>query len=447
MRQIRVSTPVNRIPSESREIFWVTFLKSVCNAWKSRLWVEVRALQSLEVYGGLAESKYLSLLFITLLAFLSPSVVAVEAHTAVYVSKNPHGTNQVAAYLADSSSGRLSLLGIFDTGGAGRPSVHGNSSHALVSDGNLLFVVNSGDDSISSLRITSGGDLKLIGRYPSGGHVPVSLAVRGQKLMVLNQGDLSNQTPGSLTAFNIASDGSLKMISGAYQEFSADDLPVEVLATSLDGWIGVSLHDAGIFEIFRLGEDGFQRVSWKQTVSPPYGGATLPSGATGAMSPSLGNLFLITLDDKMRPGVATIQTSRSGRSYKYHRDKRINLVDPCWSTVSPDGKRFWVSSFATRILSLYRLGGRGRLTWISDTAPVTEGPGGLDIAQAPDGRHLYRLRAFDVLPPFSASQVFLDVFVATDTRLNAGLTYLESLALPSDWFDASPMGLVAVQVP
>src|SRR6185437_8739567 len=56
----------------------------------------------------------------------------------------------------------------------GFPIVDSSGSTNLTPDGKLLFVVNAGDNSVSSFRTTSTGPV-LVSHVPSGGTLPISL--------------------------------------------------------------------------------------------------------------------------------------------------------------------------------------------------------------------------------------------------------------------------------
>jgi 6-phosphogluconolactonase len=385
------------------------------------------------------------LLFIFQLTVSHASDALDSAINAIYISQNPDGDNQIAAYIQDSNSGKITLLNQYKTGGKGLTAVHGNSSHALVTQGKFLFCVNSGDNSITSFEILSGGALRLIGRYPSGGTIPVSLAVHGDVLYALNQGVAGKTEEGQLSAFTIAADGSLVAITTAHIDLPAKNLPVEVLVTPKSGLIGVSLHDGDEIQIFKWRDNTIVEAASEQIHLPPYGGATLSPSATKDRFISLGDSFLFTLDDEKKPGVLSIQSSVDGSRNRIHRNTHRRLKDPCWGAISPDGKTFWISSFATRILSLYSLGLNGSLAWLSDTDPIKNGPGGLDITTDPNGKYLFRLRAFDTAAPYPITAPYIDVFVSTGTNKNAGLSLIETIPLPPEWNQSAPMGIVSVR--
>ena len=77
----------------------------------------------------------------------------------------------------------------------------------------LLFVVNDGDNTISSLR-TTGHGLKLVDRLSSGGVLPVSLTRYGHLLYVVNE------QSSTIAGFHFSDNGHLSSIPGSSQLIS-----------------------------------------------------------------------------------------------------------------------------------------------------------------------------------------------------------------------------------
>jgi 6-phosphogluconolactonase len=112
---------------------------------------------------------------------------------AVYVASNAYSGNAILAFprYADGSLGPVQP-GV-PTGGLGSgPGLLlpddplGAQSSLIVDQGSkLLFVVNAGSDDVSVFSI-NGNSLALVGRQPSGGGFPVSLALFDHTLYVLN---------------------------------------------------------------------------------------------------------------------------------------------------------------------------------------------------------------------------------------------------------------------
>lgn len=139
---------------------------------------------------------------------------AQEAPGALYTETNTPGHNQVVAYHR-AADGSLSMLGTYDTGGAGTGvyedsntmlvlgSAAGQSSPVNLGGGaDLLFVANAGSNDISVFKAQPQGRLTLVTRQPSGGDRPTSLTVRNGLLYVMDSGGVSSParapvSPGS----------------------------------------------------------------------------------------------------------------------------------------------------------------------------------------------------------------------------------------------------------
>ena len=121
-----------------------------------------------------------------------------------------------------NADGTLAASTTVSTGGLGAaatppfsfPIVDGSGSVNLTSDGRLLFVVNAGDNSVSSLRVTPSG-LRLIDHVWSGGTLPVSLTSSGHLLYVVNE------LSGNIYGYRFSEDGHLRAISGSSQPLSS----------------------------------------------------------------------------------------------------------------------------------------------------------------------------------------------------------------------------------
>ena len=138
---------------------------------------------------------------------------------AVFVMNDRLAGNQVIAY-ARAEDGTLAQVGVYETEGLGgrlEGSVvdHTASQGALALDGahHLLFAVNPGSNTLSVFSV-SGDVLRLRQVLPSGGAFPVSVAVNGAYVYVLNAGQ-----GGSIRGFVLAP-GGLYPIPGARRSLS-----------------------------------------------------------------------------------------------------------------------------------------------------------------------------------------------------------------------------------
>ena len=95
----------------------------------------------------------------------------------------------------------------------GFPIVDSSGSMALADDGRLLFVVNDGDNTITSFRTNDWG-LSRADRESSGGVLPVSLTTYGHLLYVVNE------QSSSISGYYFSDSGRLWPIPGSEQLIS-----------------------------------------------------------------------------------------------------------------------------------------------------------------------------------------------------------------------------------
>jgi 6-phosphogluconolactonase (cycloisomerase 2 family) len=294
----------------------------------------------------------------------APDVVYVE-------SNNPApGQNAVLAFRRNHADGSLRRLAAFKTGGTGFLNASerlgpDDSDQELVAspDGRFLFAVNQGSDSVSVFRIRPSGALELVRGAPfsSGGTQPVSLAIRGDRLIVVNRGDEIQGEPGSVapnyTSFRIADDGALRKIPGSTLTLPIGLSPSQALF-SPDGrflfgdnftpppLLGVPL--ANTIDPFRLTPDG--------RLVPAPGG---PVGAP--VSPPL-LLGLAAHPDRRIVYAGLVGAGQVG-VFTYDRDGALTFVRavadqgaaPCWLAVSPDGQRLYVANSGTDTVGVFSL--------------------------------------------------------------------------------------------
>ena len=153
----------------------------------------------------------------------------VKAGPAVYTLANQTAGNQVSSFLR-GENGNLTRDNEYATGGAGTAAGLG-SQDAITWDkkSQRFFAVNAGDNSISMLSIDADGVLTKLASVASGGTKPISIAVHGDVVYVLNYGNPSN---GNITGFKIAGD-TLTAIPSSTQPLSGtnDVHPTDLVFT------------------------------------------------------------------------------------------------------------------------------------------------------------------------------------------------------------------------
>ena len=151
---------------------------------------------------------------------------------AVYTQTNNPAGNTVVVF-DRHDNGTLTQSAVVPTGGTGTasqppfgfPIVDSQDSVKLTDDGRLLFVVNSGDNSVSSFRVRDHG-LRLADHFvlPAGNVLPISLAASGNVLYVLN--GLS----GNIYGMRFDSRGDIWGIPGSSQFLSSGPGPTGIAA-------------------------------------------------------------------------------------------------------------------------------------------------------------------------------------------------------------------------
>ncbi len=142
-------------------------------------------------------------------------------YDAVYTTSNDPSGNSVIVFTR-AANGTLTQRKVVSTGGKGIastppfgfPIADGSGSVNLTPDGKLLFVINAGDNSVSSFRITASGP-KLVSHVPSHGKLPISLTSSGDLLYVVNE------TSANIFGWRFSATGKLTPIAGSDRKLTA----------------------------------------------------------------------------------------------------------------------------------------------------------------------------------------------------------------------------------
>lgn len=306
---------------------------------------------------------------------------AATAGQVVFAQTNNTAGNQIVVY-DRAADGTLSPAGTYSTGGlggqtGGSVADHLSSQGALNYDPRhgLLFAVNAGSNTVSVLAL--GGDqLRLRQVIGSGGTFPVSVAVHGNLVYVLDA-DNGGAVQGYWLAF-----GRLFPIPGSNRPLGLDPTatpqfthtPGQV-AFSPDGsqLIVTTKANGDDIDVFGVLPDG--NLSSGPVVNSEPG--TVPFGITFDRA---GHLVVA------ETGPDALAT------FALRPDGTVTLIDAvpngqvatCW--VAPaDGYQF-ASNAGSGTLSGYSVSATGQLTLLGQTATD---PGTIDAAATPDGRFLY----------------------------------------------------------
>jgi 6-phosphogluconolactonase (cycloisomerase 2 family) len=369
---------------------------------------------------------------------------------AVYTTTNDPSGNAVIVFKRNRD-GSLTQGPTVPTGGTGIaaqppftfPIVDSSGSMALANDGRLLFVVNDGDNTITSFR-TTGSGLRRADRVSSGGVLPVSLTVHGHLLYVVNE------ETGNISGYYFSDDGHLWSIPGSQQllspGFPSGTAPPNAggvaaqIGFSPDGHQLVVTErgvpsTVGAIDTFRVNPNGsltLEQANRTVSVDPnPFGFAFTNSGTllvsnvgqvSGSFDYPAGSLPIPQILDpaQFKGSASSYSLSSTGALTPVSTGVLSGGRGACWLVLSKDGKFAFVTNTLSTApilgppngigtgaggLTTYRVGSGGTLTRLGQT---DLGPGGpTDVAVSSDGKFLY-VNDPNVPPPPATSHI--DVF-------------------------------------
>ncbi len=304
------------------------------------------------------------------------------ANHAVFVQTDNTAGNQVIAY-ARSDNGTLTPDGTYNTGGVGGV-LNGSAVDHLASQGSLaynpsassLYAVNAGSNTVSVFS-THGDHLALTQVLSSGGVFPVSVAVHGNLVYVLNA-ENGGSVQGYVTIF-----GRLFPIPGSNRPLGLT-IPTDAtqfthtpgqVAFSPDGTqlIVTTKASTNAIDVFRVGFFGELSLAPVVNVEP----GALPFAVSFDAS---GNLVVADT------GIGSLATYRlSGNGTVTQLDAvPTSQAATCW--VAPVDGYFVTSNAGSASLSTYREGPIGQLALLGQT-PTD--PGTVDASASVGGQFLY----------------------------------------------------------
>lgn len=302
-------------------------------------------------------------------------------HAVFVQTDNPAG-NQVVAY-ARGAQGALTAAGTYDTGGLGGV-LNGSAVDHLASQGSLtydpanevLYAVNAGSNTVSVFSV-QGDTLSLQQVVSSGGTFPVSVAVRGDLVYVLNA-----LGGGSVQGY-ISSFGRLSPLPASNRNLGLT-IPTDTtqfvntpgqVAFSPDGsqLVVTTKANGNNIDVFRVGPYGY--LSHAPVVNNEPN--TVP--------------FAVNFDGAGNLVVANAGTNALA-TYTIRPDGTVTLLDAvgtganatCW--VAPARGFLYASNAGSASVSAYASSTAGALTLLGAT-PTD--PGTVDAAATTDGHHLY----------------------------------------------------------
>jgi len=312
---------------------------------------------------------------------------------AVYTQTNDPAGNSVVVYKR-KANGTITERARVSTGGLGAgstppfgfPIVDSQGSVELTKDGNVLFAVNAGDDTISSFKVGKRGGLKLVDHKSSGGDLPISVDSRGHLLYVVNS------LSGDISGFRFKRNGHFSAIPGSTESLSTagpGGVPAQIGFAPRYRVLTVTLRGTQTIDTFKLGSDDTPGPA-KANHSPdmnPFGFAYRHDGTA----------IVSNAGDTGNPPNPMDPTKFLGRasSFGLASDGTLTPIDSvdaggratCWVVLTPNSRYAFMTNTLSQSVSRFRISSDGHLTLLG-TTPT--GPGfASDEALSKGGRYLY----------------------------------------------------------
>jgi 6-phosphogluconolactonase len=300
---------------------------------------------------------------------------------AVYTLTNRVDGNEVVAFRR-ATDGSLTRIGTFATGGKGVGGavdpLASQYSVILDEDHRSLFAVDAGSNQVTTFHVNERGGLTRIASISSHGVRPISLTVHGHLLYVLNTGD------NTVSGFLVIGNALLLPLSHSTRSLATGANGAAAIRFTPDGrQLVVSERVSNRFEVFPVQFDG--RLG-NPAVSPASGGASFGFDVTQHNQPIVsetqGSLSSYALSSKgaLTPITASISTGGAAA---------------CWVTITENGKFAYTTNAGSNFVAGFSVDNGGHLAALNPggkTGDVGAGASPIDLDHV-ESHFLYTLEA------------------------------------------------------
>ncbi len=340
-------------------------------------------------------------------AVLVASAFSVTANASGYLPRiatlsNAAEGNELLVFTHKYGKGLVKLDSVATGGvGTGAPMISNQDGLIVSEDGDYLYAINTGSDSLSVFEIGA-KSVELIQTVDAQGSQPISLAQYGDLLYVVNQGS------DNIAGYTIDEDGTLDVLDNSIASLSGTGTAPAQISFTPDGeFLVVTEKLTDLIVTYPVLEDGRpgELVATESALPVPFGfdfdrfGHLVVSEATVPGGPNIGLGAGVSSYDVNEDGSLTVLTGgveNSGRA-------------ACWVVFNKGGRTAYVTNTITNTLSIYRTNRRGDLRLVNDIAATTEDNFPVDIALSANGRVVYTL---------TNGEGTIDAFFAKGPRAN-----------------------------
>ena len=297
---------------------------------------------------------------------------------------NDASDNRILVY-SRNSNGALSFQVSVSTQGRGSGGIidplQSQGSLVLSQDSSFLFAANPGSGTITTFRVVPFG-LAFVGQADSGGAEPISIAIHGDLLYVLNT--------ASITGFQIRPNGTLRAIPSSSRFLATvggRDLGASDIAFSPNGnFLAVTERVGNQIVVFPVEADGTTGtpVASNSNGDTPFACAFTPNGV------------LVVAESAGGPGGGSAASSYaiapSGALQVISGSVPSQGAGACWDILTRDGKFGVLTNAGSSNETLFLISDAGQLSFRSITsAGLNVAP--IDTALTADGLFIYTLDA------------------------------------------------------
>ena len=302
---------------------------------------------------------------------------------AVYTITNSASGNEVVVF-SRASDGSLSKKDTVATGGLGSgASLGSQGSVMLTRNGHRLFVVNAGSNELSVFTVRKNG-LHLTDTANSGGVMPISVAVRGNLVYVLNAGG-----SGNISGFRVRHNGTLAALDGSTQPLSnggtgASPMPAQVSFNPQRNQLVVTEKATNLIDTYQLSKG----IPSAPVTHPSVGNTPFGFAFTNH------NQLIVSEAFPNVPGGSAVSSYKVGTDSIDVISASVSTTQSaaCWVVLSKNGKYAFDTNAASGSISSFRIDKHGALTLLEARAGVTgDGSSPIDMAVSRNGNFLYAL--------------------------------------------------------
>jgi 6-phosphogluconolactonase (cycloisomerase 2 family) len=320
---------------------------------------------------------------IVLALLLPPATTSAASSGIVLTMSNASRQNTVLVW-ARGADGSLSFVAKVATGGKGNGKALGNQGALTLSDdGNWLYVVNAGSDSLSVFSV-NGTTLTRTDVEPSRGDRPISVTAHDNLVFVLNAGG-----KGNIRGFVRDSSGKLTLVKASKRPLSGGATkPAQIGFSPSGNYVFVSEKATDRLTRYAISSTGAAGPPvWTKSAGPEPFGFDFSSDGTLVVSEA-GN---------------HVEDGSSASSYRLGSGGAPLVVSAavgttetaaCWTAVTPDGSFAYVTNTPDNSISGFAIANDGSLTMLdADGRTAVTGGGSLpiDLDTSADGKFLYVL--------------------------------------------------------